>query len=58
MVGQSETMEVVQLEEHTQNGAKMKPDILQTNTGCLLLNGSKEKEITVLGSQMRYGYYK
>lgn len=42
MVGQSETMEVVQLEEHTQNGAKIKPDILQTNTGCTLSNGLKE----------------
>lgn len=43
-------MEVVQLEEHTQNGGKIKHDILQINTGCMLLNESKGKEITGLGS--------
>lgn len=50
MVDQEETTEVVQLEVHTQSGEKIHPDILQINTGCMLLNESKGKEITVLGS--------
>lgn len=44
--------------KHTQNGEKIKPDILQINTRCMLLNESKGKEITGLRSQMRYWYYK
>lgn len=43
-------MEVTQLENIHKMVKKIKPDILQINTGCMLLNESKGKENTVLGS--------